>query len=193
MGALGNQNGRKRREMVYQLKIGENVISFQAEKKGDHSIALSHDTTLLDIDYTVISSHHLHLVVNGSPVNAYLAQDGNVKTVMIRGIPYFIGDADILDNYAKGKKSSQAIPQDITPPMPSVVVRILVSPDHRVKKGEGVIVVSSMKMETTLTAPSDGRVRSVNVAVGDKVMPGQILVDIDRDVCVGAKEESQPG
>jgi biotin carboxyl carrier protein len=50
-----------------------------------------------------------------------------------------------------------------------------------------------MKMETTLTAPSEGRVRSVNVAVGDKVMPGQILVDIDRDVCVGAKEESQPG
>jgi biotin carboxyl carrier protein len=50
-----------------------------------------------------------------------------------------------------------------------------------------------MKMETTLTAPSDGMVKTVNVAEGDKVMPGQILVDIDKDVCVSTKEESQPG
>jgi biotin carboxyl carrier protein len=179
--------------MVYRLKIGENVISFQAERNEDHSIALSHDNCILNVDYTVISSHHLHLVVNGSPVNAYLTQDGNAKTVMIRGIPYSIGDADILDTRTRGKKRSQAIPQDITPPMPSEVVRILVSPGQRVKQGESVIVVSSMKMETTLTAPSDGRVRSVNVVVGDKVMPGQILVDIDRDEVVSVKEESQPG
>jgi pyruvate carboxylase len=56
-----------------------------------------------------------------------------------------------------------------------------------------VIVVESMKMETTLSAPSDGRVRAVNVAAGDKVMPGQILVDIDRDAEVSTKDESQPG
>jgi 3-methylcrotonyl-CoA carboxylase alpha subunit len=179
--------------MEYRLKTGENVISFHAEKKGDHRITLSHDNTLLDIDYTVISRHHQHLVINGSLVNAYLADDGNAKTVVIRGIPYSIRDADILDTRARGKKSSQALPQDITPPMPSVVVRILVSPGDRVKQGQGVIVVSSMKMETTLTAPSDGMVKAVNVAEGDKVMPGQILVDIDKDLCVGAKEESQPG
>jgi len=179
--------------MEYRLKIGENVISFHAEKKGDHSIALSHDNCILEVEYTVISSHHLHLLVNGSPVNTYLAQDGNTKMVMIRGIPYSIGDADILDTPTRGKKKSQAIPQDITPPMPAVVVRILVSEGDRVKQGESVLVVSSMKMETTLTAPSAGRVRAVNVAEGDKVMPGQILIDIDKDDEVSTKEESQPG
>ena len=179
--------------MQYRLKIGEKVISFQAEKKGDHGITLSHDNCLLDVEYTVISSHHLHLLVNGSPLNAYLARDGNTKIVMIRGIPYFIGDADIPDTPARGKKRSQAIPQDITPPMPAVVVRILVSEGDRVKQGECVIVVESMKMETTLTAPSDGTVRAVNVAEGDKVMPGQILVDIDRDAEVSTKDGSQPG
>ena len=179
--------------MEYRLKIGENVISCHAERKGDHSITLSHDNCLLEVDYTVISRHHLHLIVNGSPVNAYLAQDGNTKTVMIRGIPYSIGDADILDARTRGKKGSQAIPQEITPPMPAVVVRILVSEGDRVKQGERVIVVSSMKMETTLTAPSDGTVRAVNVAEGDKVMPGQILIDIDKDDEVSPKEESQPG
>jgi biotin carboxyl carrier protein len=167
--------------MQYRLKFDEKVISFQAEKKGDHGITLFHESCLLDVEYSVISNHHIHLVVNGSPVNAYIASDGNVKTVIIRGVPYTIGDADILETRARGKKGSQSIPQDITPPMPAVVVRILVAPGDRVKQGDKVIVVSSMKMETTLTAPSDGIVRAVNVAEGDKVMPGQILIDIDRD------------
>jgi pyruvate carboxylase len=76
--------------------------------------------------------------------------------------------------------------------MPAVVVRIQVSEGDSVKQGQGVIVVESMKMETTLTAPFNGRVRTVNVAVGDKVMPGRILVDIDRDNAASTKEESQP-
>jgi acetyl/propionyl-CoA carboxylase alpha subunit len=179
--------------MVYRLKIGEKEVSFHVEKRGANRVTLSHEDRLLDVDYTVISKHHVHLVMNGAGVNAYVAEEGKAKTVVIRGITYSIEDADILDNYAKGKKSSQTVQLDITPPMPSVVVRILVTEGQRVKQGESVIVVSSMKMETTLIAPSDGRVRSVNVAVGDKVMPGQILVDIDRDVCVSTKEESQPG
>jgi pyruvate carboxylase subunit B len=61
-----------------------------------------------------------------------------------------------------------------------------------VKQGQSVIVVESMKMETTLTAPSDGRVKAVNVARGDKVMPGQILVDIDMDDALPAKDIAQP-
>ena len=168
--------------------MDEKVISFQVEKKGDQGIALSRDGCLLDVEYSVISDYCLRLLVNGSPVNAHLAQDGNAKTVIIRGIPYTIGDADILETRARGKKGSQAIPQDVTPPMPAVVVRILVTPGDRVKQGDKVIVVSSMKMETTLTAPSDGTVRTVNVAEGDKVMPGQILIDIDRDDAVATKE-----
>jgi biotin carboxyl carrier protein len=179
--------------MEYRLKIGENVISIHAEKKGDHGICVSRDNCRLDFEYTVISSHHLHLIVNGSPVNAYFAREGNVKTVIIRGIPYFIEDADIVNTPTRGKKKAQAIPQDITPPMPAVVVRILVAAGDRVKQGESVIVVESMKMETTLTAPADGRVKAVNVTQGDKVMPGQILVDIDKDDAVSTKDSTQPG
>jgi biotin carboxyl carrier protein len=179
--------------MEYRLKIGEKVISFQAEKKGDHAITISNDNGRLDVEYTVISSHHQHLVVNGLPLNAYLARAGNAGTVIIRGIPFSIQDADIPATRARGKKGAQAIPQDITPPMPAVVVRILVTVGDSVKQGQSVIVVESMKMETTLTSPSDGTVKAVNVAAGDKVMPGQILVDIDRNDEVSANKESQPG
>jgi len=179
--------------MQYRLKTGEKITSFQAERKGDHAIALVNDGCDIDIEYAVISGHHLHLVINGTPLNAYLARDGDTTTVIIRGIPYSIRDADIPEARARGKKGLQAIPQDVTPPMPAVVVRISVTVGDSVKQGQGVIVVESMKMETTLPAPFDGRVRAVNVSKGDKVMPGQILVDIDRDDSVSTQEESQPG
>jgi len=37
-----------------------------------------------------------------------------------------------------------------------------------------------MKMETTLVAPYDGAVKKVNAAAGDQVMPGLILVEIEK-------------
>ena len=167
--------------MEYRLKIGEKVVSLQAEKKADNRIALSHDGCCLDVEYAVISSHHQHLIVNGSPVNVFIAREGNTATLVIKGVPYYVGDADSLDTRGRGKKPSQAVPQDVTPPMPAIVVRILVSRGDRVKQGESVIVVESMKMEMRLAAPSDGTVKAINVAEGDKVMPGQILIDIDKD------------
>jgi len=57
----------------------------------------------------------------------------------------------------------------------------MVSEGDDVEKGQGVVVVSAMKMETTLQAPFKGKVVQINVAEGDKVMPGQILVDIERE------------
>lgn len=167
--------------MEYRLKIGENIAAFKAERKGDKGITLSGDNGSLDIEYTIVSNHRIHLVINGTPINAHVAEDGNGKTVVIRGIPYAVRDADAPESRARGKRNSQAVLQIVTPPMPAVVVRLLVSPGDRVKPDDGVIVVSSMKMETTLTAPFAGTVKAVNAAEGDKVMPGQILVDIDKD------------
>ena len=62
--------------------------------------------------------------------------------------------------------------------MPAVVTKILIARGDSVEKGQGVVVVSAMKMDTTLTAPFDGVVTRINVAEGDKVTPKQVLVDI---------------
>jgi biotin carboxyl carrier protein len=63
--------------------------------------------------------------------------------------------------------------------MPAVVVKIMVAVGQQVKAGEGLVVVSAMKMETTLSAPFDARVVKINVAVDDKVAPGDTLVDLE--------------
>ena len=81
----------------------------------------------------------------------------------------------------KRKKGVADMPTEVTPPMPSVIMKVLVEKGSRVTKGDGVVVVSAMKMETTLNAPYDGIVTSINTAEGEKAMPGDILVDIEKD------------
>ena len=59
--------------------------------------------------------------------------------------------------------------------MPGTVIKVLVAPD----RGESAspFVLEAMKMETPLTAPYDAVVRTVNVAEGDQVAGGAVLVE----------------
>jgi 3-methylcrotonyl-CoA carboxylase alpha subunit len=61
------------------------------------------------------------------------------------------------------------------------VVRVLTAVGDRVERGQGLVVVSAMKMEMTLKAPYSGTVRAVNTEVGAQVSPGEVLVEIEPD------------
>jgi methylmalonyl-CoA carboxyltransferase small subunit len=67
----------------------------------------------------------------------------------------------------------------LTTPMAGTVVKVLVEAGADVKSGETLLVLEAMKMETEVTAPKDGKVKSVDVAVGDAVQGGQVLIEWD--------------
>ena len=48
-----------------------------------------------------------------------------------------------------------------------------------VKKGDTVLVLEVMKMETPVVAEADGTIASINVAKGDKVEVGQLLATLN--------------
>ena len=62
--------------------------------------------------------------------------------------------------------------------MPSQVVKILVEPGQVVSKGAGLIVLSSMKMENTLTATTDGVVEGIYAEEGGNVPAGFLLLQL---------------
>ncbi len=167
--------------MEYNLKIGELGLPVKADVKEDGSLAATIGSNTYQVRPRRISANHLHLEVDGRGVNAYLADDPSGRIINIAGTSYLVRDADDLARDGYRKRGPKQGPQAVTPPMPSVVVRIMVAEGDRVKKGQGVIVVMAMKMETTIGAPYPGRVVKINVSDGDKVMPGQILVEIEKE------------
>ncbi len=100
------------------------------------------------------------------------------KHVCIKGLNFLVLNENVPLRRVKRKDFEEA-PGEITPPMPSVVIRIMVAEGDMVKKGQGLVVLSAMKMETTLVAPTDGKVKRINTFINAKVAPGDILVEIE--------------
>ncbi|KAG8999609.1 hypothetical protein FRB90_012034 [Tulasnella sp. 427] len=78
-----------------------------------------------------------------------------------------------------GEVLEAAAKKGIRAPMPSVVVEVKVNVGDKVKKGQVVVVLESMKTETVLRAERDGVVVSVGCKNGEMVPEGKELVEMD--------------
>ena len=167
--------------MEYNLRIGAETQTAEVDLTDADRLRIRLNGKEYEAFGTVISEHYLHLNVDGMATNAFIVKENNGrKTVVLNGMPYTVEDVDSLSATTRRAKGPGTLPQEVTPPMPSVVVSLLVREGDHVSKGDAVLVVTAMKMETTLTAPYDGEVQRINVAEGDKVMPGEILVEIHK-------------
>jgi 3-methylcrotonyl-CoA carboxylase alpha subunit len=63
-------------------------------------------------------------------------------------------------------------------PLPGTVVAVHVTEGQAVNRGAALVTVEAMKMEHTLTAPSDGLVSRIAFGVGERVAAGAVLVEL---------------
>ncbi|MEM7658069.1 MAG: biotin carboxylase N-terminal domain-containing protein [Bacteroidota bacterium] len=63
--------------------------------------------------------------------------------------------------------------------MPATIVKVLVEAGQAVEAGEGVLVLSSMKMETTISAHEAGTVKSILITEGQHVAAGELLLEME--------------
>ncbi|MEI6651376.1 MAG: acetyl-CoA carboxylase biotin carboxyl carrier protein subunit [Chlorobiaceae bacterium] len=64
-------------------------------------------------------------------------------------------------------------------PLPGTIIALMVEPGSTVKREEPILVLEAMKMENNIFAEKAGTVKTVRVAVGDTVMQGDILIEIE--------------
>jgi len=62
--------------------------------------------------------------------------------------------------------------------LPGAVWKIVANPGQSVQEGDVILILESMKMEIDVVAPKGGVVKSINVAVNDKVVEGQVVAVI---------------
>jgi len=138
--------------------------------------------------YRSLPDGRLLLEVGGRTVEAVTASEGAAVWVFMDGRSWKVEDAD----QAPGRRVRRGRDDlgDVTPPMPAVVVHVLVATGDEVVRGQGLVVVSAMKMETTLVSPRDGVVAALRTEVGDRVAPGDVLVDVSPAAETGGGEEA---
>jgi 3-methylcrotonyl-CoA carboxylase alpha subunit len=63
--------------------------------------------------------------------------------------------------------------------MPGRVIKLFVEAGTMVKKGEPLLILEAMKMEHTITAPSDGTIQEIHYAPGEQVLEGAQLIRME--------------
>ncbi len=164
--------------MQYNLTIKEETLPVEIEVTSANTISAHMGENEYDIGFSPVCNNQIHLDVNGRRMNVYVMRSSDGKIIMLDGKSFFVQDADLLEQSQVKKSRIDSTPTKVTPPMPAVVISVLVKKGDKVEKGKTVVVVSAMKMETSLVAPFNGVVAQVNVQEGDKVMPEDILIDI---------------
>jgi biotin carboxyl carrier protein len=169
--------------LKYRLKVEEETSEIEVSSTGNpQDLRITTADKGFDVTFQRIAQDCLFMVVDGKATKAFVARADEGTLVFMEGRSYLVEDADRLAMQAPGRSGHEETPKEVTPPMPSVVVRILVSEGDAVIKGQGLIVVTAMKMETTLAAPFDGKVKKINSSINQKVAPGDILVEIEEEV-----------
>jgi acetyl/propionyl-CoA carboxylase alpha subunit len=102
----------------------------------------------------------------------WLAVSGDTVWVHAFGRAWALSLTDPVERPA-GATSSEDL---AAAPMPGTVITVAVEPGQQVRKGEQLVVIESMKMQSEIIALRDGVVETVFLAVGDTFDRGAALV-----------------
>ncbi len=111
----------------------------------------------------------------------YLSLDGMPEEVVVEPLNEFVPEATTQRKQATSEGH-------VTTSMPGVIVDILVKEGDVVRAGQPVLITEAMKMQSEVQAAIAGRVAHIYATKGDRVNPGEVLVEIASS---GTRFESQ--
>lgn len=136
------------------------------------------DGKALDLSYDEVDALGQVIVLRDGKSFA-LSMDGSEERVQVTlaGHFYDIGIEDERERAAHAaERAAGKGGGAVTAVMPGVVVEVMVKPGDSVSKGQPLLILSAMKMQNEINAPSDGKVKQVLVAAGQAVASGAKLV-----------------
>ena len=113
-----------------------------------------------------------NVALNGR--NYRVVLDG--KNALVNGTSYAVDVTEAAaEAAATAPTTSGGVGQPLITQLPGLVLRIEKTAGARVKIGETVLVIESMKMENAIVSPVEGTVAEIQVKQGDQVQAGQSL------------------
>lgn len=91
----------------------------------------------------------------------------------------FVRDKNNEKSLTAHPKADKNAKGSIGAPMPGNVIDIKVKVGDKVEKGDPIIVLSAMKMETVVKAPISGKIKNIAVVNGQKLDGDDLLIDIE--------------
>ncbi|MDA3786885.1 MAG: acetyl-CoA carboxylase biotin carboxylase subunit [Desulfobacula sp.] len=180
-----NVGGQKEKihPIAYMVKAGADILSVRLEPGKE-----THHWTIMveDRQYQVETPEfefyrrRIKLLINGQTHRFRLQNQGSFLWAAFCGITRTI---EIYDPKEWELISHMPIPVKHRPdnvlecPMPGLVVDIRAKKGDKVYRGQELIILESMKMESGVASPCDGEIAEVLVNIGQAVESGDILIN----------------
>ncbi|QHS10330.1 acetyl-CoA carboxylase biotin carboxyl carrier protein subunit [Sinimarinibacterium sp. NLF-5-8] len=139
----------------------------------DHAVALSRSAQgyvlhvggqTHAVELVAGRDHQATLWLDGVAHQVVVATRGDDVFVHLNGAAYQLRYEHPLARLAAAGQGNAD--DQISAPMPGSIVSVAVAVGDAVKKGQTLLVMESMKMETTLSAPRDGVVEAISFEQG---------------------------
>ena len=151
--------------------------------------AVAHELKLAPLEFNItVHGESYHIKVSGSGRKAdgkkpyYIKVNDRLEEVhleplveVLTGAP----EAPEIGGAQAPKRPKPKGPGDVATSMPGKVIKVLVKQGQAVKKGDLVMIVEAMKMESQVLAPCAGTVKTLYVNEGDDVKPDETLLVVE--------------
>jgi pyruvate carboxylase len=99
----------------------------------------------------------------------------------LNGQPRSVKAADLSLEAEIGRraKANPHDPREIGAPMPGMVVKVNVTDGDSIAKGQKLLTLEAMKMQTNLAAEREGKVAEVLVQAGTQVETGDLVIRLE--------------
>ena len=170
----GSDREEARRRMLRAL---DDIVIEGPETTIPAHIALLNDPAFVE------GTHSTRTVEDGDALDALVAEgaasDGADEAVLL-----VEGRAVRLWNPAMSASATAAVHGgvaggELVAPMHGTILKVLVAEGATVARGDALVVLEAMKMETVIAATADGVVKELLVAQGDTAEAGQRLVVVE--------------
>lgn len=148
----------------------------EARLEGDQfSVAV--DDTVYEGSLVITGPGEGWLNLQGRILPFYMSQKQDLLSIWVDGRTYQM--QLITPESRRGGAGSAALSGDVKAPMPGTVLKIPVKEGDKVEANQPLVIMESMKMEMTLSAPAAATVTGIQCQEGQLVEMGAVLVKLE--------------
>jgi biotin carboxyl carrier protein len=158
---------------IYRVSVGNR--EYQVEVAGNR---LRVDGEQIQANLTALNELGLYILHKGNMLREmhFSNKGSNIFTALAEG-RHLVAQVERENGKARPKKSAVS-QNNVSAPMPGMVIKTLVNEGDCVEKGQAVVVMESMKMQMELRAPASGEVTKIAIQPNTQVEKGTLLVKI---------------
>jgi len=170
--------------MPIELKIDTRIAKINILEQNGTKYKVNIDDRIYDLDLEKVESNAYSILLDGQSINMEMIEGDTLNHYKVNTINNYY-EIEVIDAATRYRNRSgsdvEAGGNIISTPMPGKIVKIPVKEGDMIEKGQTVVVVSAMKMESEYKSAVEGIVKHIHINEGDAVEGHQPLVEIESE------------